>query len=93
MKTKAKKKESPPYVRLKKKPDISGAEWKTVGDAIGEILREPPKASQLDRIEQKLDQLLARPYWYPYTPPPAPFPWPAEKPRMPTDPWGNPTIY
>jgi len=89
MKTKTKKKESPPYVRLKKKPDISGAEWKTVE----EVLRESPKASQLDRIEQKLDQLLARPYWYPYTPPPPPHPWPSTEPRTPTDPWGNPTIY
>lgn len=89
MKTKTKKKESPPYVRLKKKPDISGAEWKTVE----EVLREPPKASQLDRIEQKLDQLLARPYWYPYTPPPPPHPWPAEKPKYPTDPWGGPIPY
>lgn len=89
MKTKTKKKESPPYVRLKKKPDISGSEWKTVE----EVLREPPKASQLDRIEQKLDQLLSRPYWFPYTPPPPTVPWPVEKPRMPTDPWGNPAIY
>lgn len=89
MKTKTKKKESPPYVRLKKKPDISGAEWKTVE----EVLREPPKASQLDRIERKLDQLLARPYWFPYTPPPPPVPWPVEKPRTPTDLWGNPAIY
>jgi hypothetical protein len=89
MKTKTKKKESPPYVRLKKKPDISGAEWKTVE----EVLREPPKASQLDRIEQKLDQLLARPYWYPYTPPPLPQPWKPTELRTPTDPWGNPTIY
>ena len=90
MKTKTKKKESPPYVRLNKKPDISGAEWKTVE----EVLRESPKASQLDRIEQKLDQLLARTCWFPYTPPPAPHPWtPQTEPRTPTDPWGNPAIY
>jgi len=71
------------------KPDMTGAEWRSVGDAIGDI-----HTPQLDRIEQKLDQLLARPYWWPFTPPPAPHPWqPQTEPRTPTDPWGNPTIY
>lgn len=57
---------------------------------------QPPDKTQLDRIEWKLDQLLARPAWptgYPMPlPSDQPIYWP-NRPQPPTDPWGSPVAY
>ena len=74
-----------------KKP-AKKAEWKT----IGEVLKETPVPSQLDRIERKLDDLLARPFYpVPWSQPPMPSPWynNPNAPHPPVDVYGNPVFY
>lgn len=87
-----------------KKPDITGAEWKTL-----EEIRQHKKETQLDRIERKLDELLS---WPAVTPPGqwvVPYPcdpmpigpvdpsWPTtrtDRPvRYPVGPFGDPIPY
>lgn len=52
--------------------------------------------TQLDRIERKLDELLARPCYQPapapWSEPPRPYPW-SQTPHPPTDAYGNPVVY
>ena len=74
-----------------KKP-AKKAEWKT----IEEVLKETPVPSQLDRIERKLDELLARPYYQPapvpLSEPSRPYPW-SQTPHPPVDQYGVQVVY
>lgn len=60
---------------------------------------QPPDETQLDRIEWKLDQLLARPYWIPPLVPPQQDAGEYKRTtgtgtlRPPTDPFGVPVAY